>query len=507
MSRSVVLLGVAGLLLVTVVPVRGQTTDPINASLQFNFSNPGARSLGLAGAFTARADDATAVYANPAGLIQLSQPELSLELRGWEFSSRFLDGGTQVTTDSLDGLDYGQSDARTAGVSFLSALYPVADGRWVFGLFRHESGNYEAEVHSDGGRLVPVPPSTRFVVRPVDGVYRLDVESFGLSAARRLTASLSLGATVTFSRFELDSRVERWNHLRDEPREPDTDDPTLIEGDPEACCRFAERPDIAVYFTQTQEEGDDDDLTLTLGLLWQSPRQVAGAPLVTVGAVYRAGPEFGLLGSAFRQSTRRDFATGRVTRTFESQIDSPQEAPEACRRPDRPGCPGRFKVPDALGLGVSLRPSLRWVIAFDVNRIEYSDLTAEIVDIDQSDSNLGRDTSGLPVQGKRGESGRPADFAIDDGTEVRLGIEYGLYRERSLPDVQLRAGVWFDPDHEMRYVGSDPQLQAVWTRGEDELHWAAGFGLRFRRLQLDAAIDVSDRVNTVSVSSVYYFGR
>ncbi len=73
--------------------------------------------------------------------------------------------------------------------------------------------------------------------------------------------------------------------------------------------------------------------------------------------------------------------------------------------------------------------------------------------------------------------------------------------------MQLRAGVWFDPDHEMRYLGSDPQLQTVWTRGEDELHWAVGFGLRFRRFQLDAAVDVSDRVNTVSVSSVYYFGR
>ena len=47
-------------------------------NLEFSFSNPGARSLGLGGAFAALADDATAAYANPAGLVQLVRPEVSL---------------------------------------------------------------------------------------------------------------------------------------------------------------------------------------------------------------------------------------------------------------------------------------------------------------------------------------------------------------------------------------------------------------------------------------------
>src|ERR1700693_4330961 len=38
----------------------GQTNSEINSSIQFNFSPPGARSLALAGAFLALADDATA---------------------------------------------------------------------------------------------------------------------------------------------------------------------------------------------------------------------------------------------------------------------------------------------------------------------------------------------------------------------------------------------------------------------------------------------------------------
>ena len=48
-------------------------------TIQLSFSNPGARSLGFGGAFVALADDATAAFANPAGLAQLTKPELSVE--------------------------------------------------------------------------------------------------------------------------------------------------------------------------------------------------------------------------------------------------------------------------------------------------------------------------------------------------------------------------------------------------------------------------------------------
>ena len=50
------------------------------SGFQFNFNNPGARSLGMGGAFVAVADDATAVIANPAGLVILQRPELSAEV-------------------------------------------------------------------------------------------------------------------------------------------------------------------------------------------------------------------------------------------------------------------------------------------------------------------------------------------------------------------------------------------------------------------------------------------
>ena len=50
-------------------------------TFEFSFSNPGARSIGFGGAFAALADDATAAFANPAGLVQLVDPEVSIEGR------------------------------------------------------------------------------------------------------------------------------------------------------------------------------------------------------------------------------------------------------------------------------------------------------------------------------------------------------------------------------------------------------------------------------------------
>jgi len=52
------------------IPDRVAAQEPV-VPLQMSFSDPGARSMGLGGAFVALADDATAAFSNPAGLVQL----------------------------------------------------------------------------------------------------------------------------------------------------------------------------------------------------------------------------------------------------------------------------------------------------------------------------------------------------------------------------------------------------------------------------------------------------
>src|SRR5215475_9229006 len=77
----------AGLLACMSVPAAAQSDNPALAGIQFDFSLPGARSLALGGAFVGVADDATAAWSNPAGLLVLTRPEVSIEGRHWGFTN------------------------------------------------------------------------------------------------------------------------------------------------------------------------------------------------------------------------------------------------------------------------------------------------------------------------------------------------------------------------------------------------------------------------------------
>jgi len=302
-----------------------------------------------------------------------------------------------------------------------------------------------------------------------------------------LGAGFSLGATLTMATFDLASRAERLDKLR---AEIGCSPPGPLAAESAPCCDFGNEPeDVITFQTQFADAGRDEDITWTLGLMWQSPRLVAGVPFLAVGSVYRKGPTFGFLGDTF---FRRG---GGPPYSYRSQRVGP-DFPTECKVEGRDGCPGTFKVPDVAGIGISIRPSIRWVVALDYNRVEYSDLADETLDIVNADSALGF-----------GRRGRPESFKIDDGDELRLGLEYALLRERSLPDVYLRGGVWFESEHRLRYEGDNVERRAIWGRGTDQFHYAAGFGLRFRRFQLDAGLDLSETSDTLSVSSVYYFGR
>lgn len=94
-------------------------------------SGSGARALGLAGAFTAIADDATAASWNPGGLTQLERPEASIVLRAGHERNRHRSGADdfRVGTDEFD----------TLGVNYLSQVFPFrfAHRNWVF------SANYQ----------------------------------------------------------------------------------------------------------------------------------------------------------------------------------------------------------------------------------------------------------------------------------------------------------------------------------------------------------------------------
>jgi len=76
----------------------------------------GARALGLAGAFTAVADDATAASWNPAGLVQLEHPEVSVVYR---YSAR-----EDALESKNDDLVVGQDRYDSSELNYFSAVYP-----------------------------------------------------------------------------------------------------------------------------------------------------------------------------------------------------------------------------------------------------------------------------------------------------------------------------------------------------------------------------------------------
>src|SRR6201982_695864 len=77
------------------LPPAAQNTDIESLSgLQFNFGNPGARSLGMGGAFIGLADDASAAEANPAGLTILRKKEFSVEARNYLEQQMLTTSGT-----------------------------------------------------------------------------------------------------------------------------------------------------------------------------------------------------------------------------------------------------------------------------------------------------------------------------------------------------------------------------------------------------------------------------
>src|SRR3954470_14512763 len=83
----------AFLLLASVTVARAQTGQTAQIPLQFDFLNPGARSLAMGSAFVAVADDATTAFTNPAGLTLSIRPEISAEIRFRQLDTPYLSSG------------------------------------------------------------------------------------------------------------------------------------------------------------------------------------------------------------------------------------------------------------------------------------------------------------------------------------------------------------------------------------------------------------------------------
>jgi long-chain fatty acid transport protein len=195
-----------------ILTAAGAVAQPVTIPrFDFSFSNPGARSLGFAGAFAALADDATAAYANPAGLVQLTRPEVSFEARLWQRSPSFIAGGraegepTGQGIDTRRGIVFGRDHSQAFGPSFASVVIPK--GRWSFALYGHQLAKFRENAGSQGffitdeDGFIERSPASR---ESVD----LDVVTAGIAAGWRMNDRFSFGLGIVVTDASLETRSE-----------------------------------------------------------------------------------------------------------------------------------------------------------------------------------------------------------------------------------------------------------------------------------------------------------
>ena len=217
-------IGVVALVCATfgVSTASAQVDYEIMASLQFNFSNPGARSLAMAGALTGAGDDATGAWTNPGGLTNITRPEVGVEFRGFDFETPFVSAGrfngtpTNIGIDTVERADlrqHGQLDAqpvvRLGGRAEVPLRVRVLPHRSRQLRGRHPDGRAVLRP-ADRSGLLPVEPDRCFRIFPVNGNLDLQISNFGGSAAVRLTDQVSVGVGVSFYDFEIDSVNRRF---------------------------------------------------------------------------------------------------------------------------------------------------------------------------------------------------------------------------------------------------------------------------------------------------------
>jgi len=425
------------LLLLVLVPLAASAQ--VGIAFEFSFSNPGARSMAFGGAFVALADDATAAFANPAGLVQLVEPEVSLELRHWNnpipvtYSGRLTGAPTGIGLDTKGGIEYATYDHEVTGLSYLSFVYPRKN--WSIAFYRHLLADFEVATETQG-LFAEVPGFPLDTGRLFDRRDRteLEVVTYGVSAAFKVLENLSLGLSLNY--FDGTLRGFQESYFWDE------DTPTGYFGPTSFL------PPRLVAGAEFNADGTD--VALSGGLLWRVNKNWS------LGGFYRQAPTFDFKYTLFGGPAGGDeeLPPGETV-TQQSSIN----------------------YPDVYGAGVAFRSTGgHLTLSFEWDRIKYSNIF----------DSLGATSSG--------------EF-IPDGDETHFGAEYAFLKSR--PVFALRAGMWLDRNHQVRSEITDRILQGLLGTGGDEMHFSFGIGAAFKRIQLDFGVDISDRQDTLSLSAIY----
>ena len=439
--------------LAAALPLLAQSNAEINSGIQFNFSSPGARSLSLGGAFIGLADDATAAYTNPAGLTNLSKPEVFVEGRRFEYKSEYLSGGSADGTPTGIGIDtvptpiFAKSTSITNTLSFGSIVYPI--GPVTLAAYYHQAVDFTTTARTDGAFYDDTVFQGRRRFFPINGSTDVRVSSISGAVAYRFNDQLSVGVGVSGNSYTQNTRVTRFDFA-----------PSCPGANPDDNIRYRCHAQYSADLAGSQEtaRGDDSDITFSAGVLWKPSRKFS------MGMVYRQGPSFTAV-----VTNDRINGDGTISPILP------------------PNTTGKFHVPDVFGVGFAFMPNNYLTITADYDRVWYSQLTDGLAD--------------SRTQGRADMSA----YKVSDGNEGHLGIQFAL--PCGATTFALRVGTWYDPAHAIQYTGDIPSGDnLIFYGGKAVWHGTGGLGLAIgEHFQIDAAGDFSSTVNIGSVSTIIRF--
>ena len=427
------------------VPAAAQTS--VQIPLQFDLLNPGAKSLALGGAFVAMADDATAGFANPAGLIDLGRMQLSVELRGRRISSLFLERGrlsgdiSNQLTDTIVGPVFGESPDNSVGLGYASIVLPSRSRRWTLAAFRHELVRVDQSFFSHGVFQKDPTELTSRRDNPQEGVRRIALTNYGLAGAWSLNPHTSIGAALSVYHFDLDATFRRFDY----------------DG-------FLGPPILSTEIGRSTQQGSGFSVAPSFGVQYClqacDQRSTRSARL---GAAYRMGPSF-------------DYDTQDGTDPLRTQT---------------------FRSPSALAVGGAVEmPSegRRLVLSGEVTWVSYSRLERDYV-VDQARG------SGLQDQffvddGVEVHVG--AQYTLETVRWVPK-LRAGLWSD---PNHSVR----FRSDPALQFPTDrvkDELMRVALSRGERATHVTAGVGLTLNeRFAWNAGADFAVRSTVISTSII-----
>jgi long-chain fatty acid transport protein len=418
------------------------TNEGVFSQFQFNFITPGARATAMGGAFIGLADDATAAATNPAGLTALAAPEISAEFKYIAYTMEQIFENPYSDTD-IRRMKFEDS---VNSAPFVSVVYPFE--RFVCSLYRQEVVNYQNSYRTSA---YPIwyPEGGGFLY-PVDASVALTVTNYGVGAAFQLLKNFSVAISPKWSTMDMNSHSARFRA----EYEDEIISPTVFSDD-------------TWVANESVIDDSDDGFSVNAGIKWEPHKNLS------IGLVYRSGSEF---------RVKEKHGRGVIPQGLDPEIN-PNFADVA---------EFTLNVPDSFGAGLAFRPNDVLTFSLDIAYIKYEDLLKDF-DIMYYTDSLTSD-----------------NFTVDNATELHVGVEYILAFDNRI--VTLRAGGYTDPDHTIRFTGTtgeverDSKIKLLFPGGDDQFHVTGGLGIVFNEhLQVDAAADIADNIQQVSVSAVYRF--